>query len=85
MGTDLFAFHGYSVLFVEGRWRKASPAFNHELCARFGVLPHGDFADLPFEQIMDTYARTYPALSGLTAASSLSASSKPGAVPAPRP
>ena len=39
MGTDLFVWHGYSALFLEGRWRKASPAFNRELCARFGVPP----------------------------------------------
>lgn len=39
MGTDLFVWHGYSVLFVGGRWTKASPAFNAELCARFGVPP----------------------------------------------
>ena len=39
MGTDLFIKHGYSVLFIGGRWLKASPAFNAELCARFGVAP----------------------------------------------
>ncbi len=39
MGTDLFIKHGYSVLFLSGRWLKASPAFNAELCARFGVAP----------------------------------------------
>jgi transglutaminase-like putative cysteine protease len=39
MGTDLFVYHGYSVLFIGGRWLKASPAFNAELCARFGVPP----------------------------------------------
>lgn len=39
MGTDLFVYHGYSTFFVDGRWRKASPAFNRELCARFGVPP----------------------------------------------
>ena len=39
MGTDLFIYHGYSAVFVEGKWRKASPAFNRELCARFGVPP----------------------------------------------
>jgi transglutaminase-like putative cysteine protease len=39
MGTDLFVWHGYSTLFVGGRWLKASPAFNAELCARFGVPP----------------------------------------------
>lgn len=37
MGTDLFVYHGYTELLVEGRWVKATPAFNRELCARFGV------------------------------------------------
>ena len=37
MGTDLFAWHGYSVLFLDGQWRKASPAFNRSLCERFGT------------------------------------------------
>lgn len=39
MGTDLFVFHGYSELHLDGAWRKATPAFNRELCARFGVPP----------------------------------------------
>ncbi len=39
MGTDLFVFHGYAELHVDGAWRKATPAFNASLCARFGVAP----------------------------------------------
>ena len=39
MGTDVFRWHGYTLLHVEGDWRKASPAFNAELCDRFGVAP----------------------------------------------
>ncbi|OIJ28051.1 transglutaminase-like domain-containing protein [Nocardioides luteus] len=38
-GTDLFVYHGYSSLHIDGRWLKATPAFNTELCARFGVPP----------------------------------------------
>lgn len=38
-GTDLFVYHGYSSLHVDGRWVKATPAFNVELCSRFGVPP----------------------------------------------
>lgn len=38
-GTDLFVYHGYSDVYIEGRWLKATPAFNTELCARFGVPP----------------------------------------------
>jgi transglutaminase-like putative cysteine protease len=37
MGTDLFLWHGYAELELDGVWRKASPAFNAELCERFGV------------------------------------------------
>src|SRR4051794_11778559 len=39
MGTDLFVYHGYVALHVGGAWRKVSPAFNRELCVRFGVEP----------------------------------------------
>lgn len=38
-GTDIFMFHGYTELQVDGAWRKATPAFNIELCERFGVPP----------------------------------------------
>ena len=39
MGTDLFVFHGYSELLLDGEWRKASAAFNVELCERFDTEP----------------------------------------------
>lgn len=39
MGTDLFAFHGYSEFLLDGRFVKASAAFNLELCERFGTKP----------------------------------------------
>jgi len=39
MGTDEFVFHGYTELYLEGRWVKATPAFNLSLCERFGVRP----------------------------------------------
>jgi len=37
MGTDLFAWHGYTELDLDGRWLKASTAFNIELCRKFGT------------------------------------------------
>ena len=37
MGTDLFAWHGYSAIWVDGCWHKVSSAFNRELCERFGT------------------------------------------------
>jgi transglutaminase-like putative cysteine protease len=37
MKTDLFAWHGYVLLHVDGRWLKVSSAFNRDLCERFGT------------------------------------------------
>ena len=39
MGSDLFVWHGYTDIGLDGRWMKATPAFNIELCDRFGLLP----------------------------------------------
>ncbi len=39
MGTDLFVWHGWTELWLDGGWRKATPAFNLGLCERFGLLP----------------------------------------------
>jgi len=39
MGTDLFIYHGYADLHLEGKWVKATPAFNLALCKRFRVKP----------------------------------------------
>ena len=39
MQTDLFVFHGYVELCLDGRWVKATPAFNAALCERFNVEP----------------------------------------------
>lgn len=39
MGTDLFVFHGYAELWLNGRWVKATPAFDRAFCERFGVEP----------------------------------------------
>ncbi|MBN9329786.1 MAG: transglutaminase [Comamonas sp. SCN 67-35] len=39
MKSDIFYWHGYTELWLDGAWRKATPAFNIELCERFGLLP----------------------------------------------
>ncbi len=39
MKTDLFVWHGYTDIWIDGAWRKATPVFNLELCQRFGLLP----------------------------------------------
>jgi transglutaminase-like putative cysteine protease len=38
-GTDVFYDHGYVAMLLDDRWVKAVPAFNIELCQRFGVSP----------------------------------------------
>lgn len=55
MGTDLFVFHGYAEMWIDGAWRKASSAFNKELCEKFGtkVLDfdgHTDALMHPFDE-----------------------------------
>jgi transglutaminase-like putative cysteine protease len=39
MATEVFYWHGYAVLHLEGHWVKATPAFNIEMCEKFGLLP----------------------------------------------
>ncbi|MBT3704033.1 MAG: transglutaminase domain-containing protein [Alphaproteobacteria bacterium] len=39
MGTDLFVYHGYSEIYLEGKWVKATPVFNKSLCEKARVLP----------------------------------------------
>ena len=37
MGTDLFSYHGYTDVWLDGGWVKATPAFNQTLCERAGT------------------------------------------------
>jgi transglutaminase-like putative cysteine protease len=37
--SDVFLWHSYTDLKVEGTWVKATPAFNAELCRRVGLAP----------------------------------------------
>ncbi len=46
--SDVFVFHGFTELFINGKWVKATPAFNKSLCDKFGVAP------LEFDGINDS-------------------------------
>lgn len=46
--SDVFAMHGYTELYLRGRWVKATPAFNAQLCELFDVPP------LAFDGINDS-------------------------------
>jgi transglutaminase-like putative cysteine protease len=39
MGNDVFYYHGYTDVWLDGHWVKATPAFNKELTERFGLKP----------------------------------------------
>jgi len=39
MGANIFVYHGYSELFLNNDWVKATPAFNIEMCNKFGIKP----------------------------------------------
>ncbi len=38
-GSDVFRWHGYTELWLEGKFVKATPAFNLGMCQRFDVTP----------------------------------------------
>jgi len=92
MGTDIFYWHGYTDVYLNEKWVKATPAFNIELCEKFRLKPlefdgledsiyhpfdldgrkhmeylnyHGEFADLPFNHMINDFARFYPNFSRL--------------------
>jgi len=39
LGSDLFTYHGFVEFYLNGKWVKATPAFNSELCRRHKVPP----------------------------------------------
>ncbi len=53
MGSDLFVYHGYTDFFLLGKWVKATPAFNKELCERHKVAP------LEFDGLEDSIFQPY--------------------------
>ena len=55
MTTDLFVYHGYTEMYLNDHWLKATPAFNLSLCAKFAVLP------LEFDGIHDSVFHAYDA------------------------
>jgi len=38
-GSDVFRWHGYTDLWLDGKFVKATPAFNLSMCQRFDVMP----------------------------------------------
>ncbi len=46
--TDVFSMHGYVDLFIQGKWVKATPAFDQALCERNNINP------LEFDGIKDS-------------------------------
>lgn len=89
MRTEDFIYHGYTELYLDGKWVKVTPAFNLSLCERFNVRPlefdgkndsifhpldmagnkhmeylrdHGQYADLPFKQMVRAFQEGYPHL-----------------------
>ncbi|MBL4771617.1 MAG: transglutaminase family protein [Planctomycetes bacterium] len=39
IGSDIMPWHAYTELFLGGKWVKATPAFNRELCEKFKIKP----------------------------------------------
>lgn len=89
MQTDVFYWHGYTDILLNGKWVKATPAFNLALCEKIGILPlefdgesdsifhpfdasgnkhmeyvntRGTYADLPLDEILETFQEYYSIL-----------------------
>ena len=87
LGTDVFYWHGYTDVYLNQTWVKATTAFNISLCEKFRLKPlefngledsiyhpfdldgqqhmeylkyHGEFPDIPFDQMMNDFDRFYP-------------------------
>jgi transglutaminase-like putative cysteine protease len=56
MGTNLFVWHGYTQIYLKGKWVKATPAFNLGLCQNFNVSP------LDFDGVNDSIFHPMDAL-----------------------
>ena len=39
MGTNIFVYHGYCEFWLIDKWIKATPAFNIQMCKKFGIRP----------------------------------------------
>ncbi len=39
MKTNIFAFHGYNELYIDGRWVKVTPTFDIGMCQRLNLKP----------------------------------------------
>ena len=39
MGSNLFVYHAYVDIFLNGKWIKATPSFEKELCRDLGIYP----------------------------------------------
>ena len=39
MGTNLFIYHGYDELYMEGKWTKATPTFDLKMCQENRIVP----------------------------------------------
>lgn len=89
LGTDTYYYHGYTTILLGGRWVKATPSFNIELCAKMNIgalefdgesdsilhpfsltgeqhmeylAMHGEFDDVPRDDIVAAFAAHYPNL-----------------------
>jgi transglutaminase-like putative cysteine protease len=53
LGSNLFVYHGFVEFYLEGKWVRATPAFNRELCHKHRVPP------LEFTGLEDSIFQAY--------------------------
>lgn len=60
MGSDIFYWHSYAMIYLNNRWVRATPAFNQRLCNKFGIVASDfngidDSIFMPFNQAGDKH------------------------------
>ena len=53
--SNVLVYHGYAEVWLEGKWRIATPAFNRQLCEHLGVAP------MEFDGVHDALFQEYAA------------------------
>ena len=53
LGTNILPFHGYTNLYLQGKWVKATPSFDLDMCLKYRIIP------VEFDGINDAVFHTH--------------------------
>ena len=71
LGSDLFVYHGFTEFFLNGKWVKATPAFDAPVCEKHNIdlprfdgihdciLPPVDRAGMPYVEYLESFGSNH--------------------------